>query len=822
MARGVQSRTTPTVRPNTDQEPAQAMHKLLRPVFILTLATAAVLAETDPGAAPRPPEPAKGPEAIVLLEKFVTSERNDDPGGVLPAKPVSSVFGTALTVAETPRSVSVVSTEMLNQYGITNVEGLAAVVPNSYTSSAFGIAGSLDLRGTNAANFFRGMQRIENGGIFPTPIGATDSIDVVRGPPSPIYGPGKIGGYLNFVPKAARASTGKYLDRPTSRVNLTYGSYDQRQLTAEQGGPLPMSNRNGGYYVYALMENSGSWYNNTKNLQTILQTSFDLQLTHAWRAEFGQQYQYWASTELSGTNRLTQETVDHGTYLSGQPLVNLDTNGNGVVSVPELGAYSFGVRYGTNPASIVLPASFALNPATIRQTTIEGNAIFTEPGDYANATSACYFVDLINDTNPDLVFKNQMFLDTTRRAKETTQGFATKARGVQFEEKITAEQHLAPFKWLQLANSAALSFRYLNAENAAYNAMEIYSRRDLAVGAKPNDRVTSPLDDPGTKWGSDRFSTQYAYGLGVITTATFFDRLVVILGGRADQLSLYSVPSSLATLDGAFRAGVRNHPFAKSYTESFSYRLLPGIIPYYTQSHQQALQIGNIGEVAPANVAAPLTDAILQEAGVKLSLLHDTFFAAADVYKQTRTQIDATSFESFSTEAKGLEFELRYVPTKRLSISGAMSWQRTVYLVPPTSFLVPPEFLGLTSQQALGGLLSVTNLPRTDQFLRRGGFPDKLFSLYGTYTLANGWGATLGAVHNDRFASGSGRMVYLPAATNVSGAVFYARKTWEFRLRVNNITDANIWQSLAPDSTGNVVALKKPPRTYVATYGYSF
>ncbi|MDB6095670.1 MAG: putative TonB-dependent receptor [Verrucomicrobia bacterium] len=799
------------------------MHKFARSFLIFTAAVACRLAaETAPGTETKPPA-SPATEPIVTLEKFVTNEKNEDPGGVMPAKPVSSIFGIALTAAETPRSVSVVSTEMLNQYGITNVEGLAAVVPNSYTSSAFGIAGSLDLRGTNAANFFRGMQRIENGGIFPTPIGATDSIDVVRGPPSPIYGPGKIGGYLNFVPKAARASTGKYLDRATSRVNMTYGTYDQRQVTAEQGGPLPFANRTGGYYVYALMENSGSYYDNTDNDQTILQTSFDVELTHAWRVEFGQQYQNWASTELSGTNRITQETVDHGTYLSGQPLVNLDTNGNGVISVPELGVYSFAVRYGTNPASIVLPASFALNPATIKLTTVDGNAIFTEPGDYAKATSACYFIDLINDLNADLIFKNQLFLDTTRRAKETTQGFATQASGLQFEEKISVEQRMEPFKWLKMANSAALSFRYLDAENAAYNAMEIYSRRDLAVGARPNDRVSSPLDDPGvTKWGTDRFSTQYAYGLGVITTATFYDKLIVVLGGRVDQLSLYSYGSSLATGDAAFRAGVRNHPFAKSYTESFSYKLTPGIIPYFTQAHQQALQIGNIGEVAPANVAAPLTDSILQEAGVKFSLYHDTLFIATDVYKQVRSQIDATSFETFSTEAKGLEIELRYVPTKHLSISGAMSWQQTVYLVPPTSFLVSPEFLGLTSQQALGGLLSVTGLPRTDQFIRRGGFPDKLFSLYGTYTLPSGWGATLGAVMNDRFASGSGRLVYLPAATNLSGAVFYARKKWEVRLRVNNITNANIWQSLAPDSTGNIVALKKPPRTYVATYGYSF
>jgi iron complex outermembrane receptor protein len=36
----------------------------------------------------------------------------------------------------------------------------------------------------------------------------------VRGPSSPIYGPSKTGGYMNFVPKSARAGKGKFLTMP--------------------------------------------------------------------------------------------------------------------------------------------------------------------------------------------------------------------------------------------------------------------------------------------------------------------------------------------------------------------------------------------------------------------------------------------------------------------------------------------------------------------------------------------------------------------------------------------------------------------------------
>ena len=37
-------------------------------------------------------------------------------------------------------------------------------------------------------------------------LAAMDTIEVVKGPPSPIYGMGKIGGYTNMVPKAGRAA----------------------------------------------------------------------------------------------------------------------------------------------------------------------------------------------------------------------------------------------------------------------------------------------------------------------------------------------------------------------------------------------------------------------------------------------------------------------------------------------------------------------------------------------------------------------------------------------------------------------------------------
>ena len=62
-------------------------------------------------------------------------------------------------------------------------------------------------------------------------------MDIVRGPASPVSGPSRIGGFLNFVPKSARAETGQYLEEPTGEISFTGGSFKKAVLSAEAGGP---------------------------------------------------------------------------------------------------------------------------------------------------------------------------------------------------------------------------------------------------------------------------------------------------------------------------------------------------------------------------------------------------------------------------------------------------------------------------------------------------------------------------------------------------------------------------------------------------------
>ena len=147
-----------------------------------------------------------GERDVVTLEEIISEANAIDFAGVLPLEPIDSVLGLEKRLLETPRAVSVLSDDLMDSYGIESALDVAKVVPGAYTTSIFGINGNVNIRAGTSDTYFRGIKRLENTQLFPSPITAMSRVDVVRGPPSPLSGPGKGGGYTDFVPKAARAA----------------------------------------------------------------------------------------------------------------------------------------------------------------------------------------------------------------------------------------------------------------------------------------------------------------------------------------------------------------------------------------------------------------------------------------------------------------------------------------------------------------------------------------------------------------------------------------------------------------------------------------
>ncbi|MFY8209748.1 MAG: TonB-dependent receptor plug domain-containing protein, partial [Caulobacter sp.] len=165
-------------------------------------------------------------DAVVIVAR--------DKAGLLEKQPSQTVFGIDKPLIETPRSASLVSDLTLERYGVLTLDGATKVAPGTHTASFYGVPGSLNIRGTLAENYFRGFKRVENRGTYSTPIGGAARIEILRGPPTPVYGAGKVGGLVNFIPKSAR-DEGRFLAGPEGEVTATVGSYNKKLLTAQFG-----------------------------------------------------------------------------------------------------------------------------------------------------------------------------------------------------------------------------------------------------------------------------------------------------------------------------------------------------------------------------------------------------------------------------------------------------------------------------------------------------------------------------------------------------------------------------------------------------------
>src|SRR6201996_1338662 len=116
-----------------------------------------------------------------------------DQAHLIQIQPDDTAIGIAKPLLETPRAVTAVSDVTLSRYGVTGVDTLSAITPSAYTASYYGVEGAVNLRGTLAENYFRGFKRAENRGTYSTPLGDAAEIELVRGPPSVIFGAGKVG-----------------------------------------------------------------------------------------------------------------------------------------------------------------------------------------------------------------------------------------------------------------------------------------------------------------------------------------------------------------------------------------------------------------------------------------------------------------------------------------------------------------------------------------------------------------------------------------------------------------------------------------------------
>ncbi|QGP79220.1 TonB-dependent siderophore receptor [Sphingobium sp. CAP-1] len=760
----------------------------------------------------------------------------------LPVKNVGSIFGFDKTIVETPRSASTISKEQIERFGITDIYDLVAQAPGTFTNSFFGVGGALDIRGTPGEVYFRGMRRLDNPGNYPTPIAASDRIDIVRGPASPIYGPSKTGGYMNFVPKSARVADGKLRDKASGEISYTRGSWDMNVAKGEISGPLKIGEQEFGYSLFGQYEDDGSYYRNMNTKQYILQGSFDTDLSDHVRIEWGGQYQNYKGQQNGGWNRLTQDLVDNGTYITGQAQP-IDTNGDGQISQGEINVVSPGglsifggfACGGGVFASSITDACYAggpLNLVNTGTTKLSRRDVLTGKNDKLNNKGTTLYFDAIYTADSGFELKNQWFYDSYKNLNENAYGFSQFHDSWVIEDKIVAsktfESDMGKFAF-QLSPSV----RYTSFKHGDDFNYEYFHRVDLTVGYDAlSDRLLSTECDCDYTNNVVGHYTDLAFaGLADLDFAFGLD---VTLGARYDHLDVKAT-NIVSKLEAPDPDPVNNNASgskgAWSWSASANYKLPLGLIPYVTAARQSTVIAGQGAEIYPTDVLAGtyISASKLYEAGLKGSWLDNTLYAAVSVYKQKRTDYNVQSITvNQSVETKGLEAELRWSVDKHLLITGAYTHTNVYNLTALHdgtlfSFFGIDDLVNVTDPTLYLGGQPIGLVPITSKSdSKRAGIPENMFSATATYAFDFGLALSGSVVHVDSVYSGQSQAVKLPAYTTVDLSASFETGPVLLRLVVKNATNEKYFRANFTELFGSTIVLPERPRSFQASVVYKF
>jgi iron complex outermembrane receptor protein len=823
-----------------------------RRLFHLFGGSVAAILASAPGAlaatAPDSPGAATGVSELVVTADKV---------GLLEKRPNNTVFGLDKPLVDTPRSASLISALTIQRYGVDSINKLVTIAPGTFTASFYGVAGSLNIRGTYAENYFQGFKLIENLGTYTTPVGDAAQIEVVRGPPSPIYGPGRVGGFLNFIPKSASVE-GDYLKTPTAEIDATIGAYQKKNLTAQGGLPITLGDVHGGLYAYGELDDSHSYYRGIYPKHQMGEFSARFDFPDQWTVSLDAMF-YHSSGDVQtpGWNRLTQDLIDNQTYITGRNTALSNTPGvpylaPGQVTIPPgyypylysptgnagLSQAYFGYPLGTDPRFVL--------DSGVGTTTLSRRDVYLSPYDFSDTKTPTVYFGLQKSGLPgDGVAKLELFYTGLTNRRFVSYGFPAWLRANVLEARASYDAKFTAVGGLiSVNNIVGLADRHSQARDMqSFNSGVIaLDRRDISQGWSPTDTICSPFVGGVTGdsipykclgWEQDIHSKINDVGLFDTVDISVAKRLDLVLGGREDYYHVKSSDSGILSYETA--GPVSASKWMGSYSLSASYKLGYGLMPYFTYAENSALEYGQAGDISTSLIqnGGWLRNSELTEAGVKFQALNGALVGSLDYYRQSRPVLTGTPPRVVNTIGKGEELEIRYVASRHISVTFAGNLQHTEVIGPDESFQYIPAYTVCGANLAcetssFGGAYVVYNfnsLPGRSGNYAFGPIPHSVDSLYVNYVSSDyPWGrvgVTIGSTYTSKTSGNVENAVVYPSYFLENMSAFYQWGKNELDINVDNLTN-KLYFTPDADSYVNLGALPGVGREWRLTFKRRF
>jgi outer membrane receptor for monomeric catechols len=779
------------------------------------------------------PPAAKTSDEVVTLEKLDVSGVAIEENIMPTSRPFGSVYGDDRSILDTPRNVTIISREQLDAISIQDVRDFSKLTSSSYTTTNFGAPANPTIRGQYADLFQNGVRRVvtSNGNGLPLNFNSVESVNIIKGPATVVQGPSfYVGGAADLITKRPTFDTTK------GSVTATIGSFQQRRWTADLN--VPVSEKTATRFSYS-GEDSESFYENGHKRTQALYGALIFKPTDKYELFLNSEVFYGDYVENFGINRVTQDLIDNGTYITG---INNNPAGffSGIPSGPAGPTVPGDLQ---NAANIVsgFPGTNRIVPTGT--TDLSRRTRLIKPGDNSLGRMANLQAIQTFKVKPDFDIVNNSYFNYIKRDTISSYYYSEivdPAWSIEnrTEFRIKTEKHTI---------NTGLALRYQ--EVTAYNHFffEPASAWDLSLprsgidstlsnnfpgfGAFPVPGYPGRFAVAGTVEGDTNDSSLFTAGLFFQDSVKVTDKLTLDLGARGDLLQAKSEDPFAPQLPGFLlpAAEYDDSSILGNANGSATYALTEKLKAYLTFNYSQNYggAVGNGGGIKPNSGENDFTQpSKLWELGAKQSMLDGKLFLSGAAFHQTRiaTQLDGST-RNFTYQ--GIEVELNYQPNKNFYATLSYSYLDAVSDRPQF------DVGNVAFYDGTGSVTDAANYaPHPDNVrffqvdngpgrYRIQGLPQNLWSALATYKWDSGFGLSSGlVVHTDINNNVAGTLV-IPTQYTLDLTGFYEAKTWFAKLAVLNATNEENWSP--PNYVyGNESILADLPIRFELTLGYKF
>ena len=798
------------------------------------------------------------------LEMFIAEESAAAlTDSVLPTdRAISGLFGDTTSVLEVPRSVTLLSPEIMDKFNIDSLKDLEKIGAGTQSYNYYGVAGTPVIRGAAGGTFLNGMLRAYQRNEMPLSFGSLEAIEIVKGPAPADFSPTQIGGFVNLIPKSP------FFDEERGSIELEVDNWGKTIITADYGAPFLLPGETPAAFRVSLTSQDGeSYYDDFSNDFTSVYGAIKFRPKDGISVFVGGEYFDFQSNENPGWNRPTQDLVDNDNYIIGEPLDQT----SGVFR----GTVDRGALYGANAVSglpanrLALEASVALalvpsfgNLADMLLVTdvdgvdkyvytqayfdnggravtqkIDGNEVLTDRTDFADSNNLVLFGDIVFDSNPDRTFTVKGIFENLETDKRSSYGYAVSTEQTVFGSKAFVRDRT----WLpNTTTTLGVGARYTVAQILQDFFDEPFSRRDiLQPTISPNtvllvgdQRPIGQLNlwSPTAVNGANVASELLQLSAYASLETDWTDRISTIGAVRAEYADFdISLPGEAERATAAGNGPILSGESGD--TDYINWSFGPNIEIYENLFLYGSVQQGN--SMSPTQGGAIFGDQNFSEnemweVGLKGGFFNGALFASIAYYDWEQSQFDTRSGRAEELEGEGVEVEFTWLATEKLTLIGSYTWQEVKRVAPPGFRTMPApagvsedEYIALNAGTLLTGVGGFGNTGSNTDFVYPGS-PQAVIKLFAIYDFQNGFEVSGGPVWQESFYLNIDNTIKLPSALIWNFNLSYKTESWEFRASIDNAFEEEYFLGADPIFGANTLVSKAEPTTYSFSVKYKF